>query len=84
MPDGISTPSGSEFEDEDDDGGDDGEDEGDKHPDVMQEGIDSKSRTKGLSKPTREAITQARCNLNPTAGGKCAHEALSDEQSVLG
>ena len=84
MPDGVLTPSGSEFEDEDDDGGDDGEDEGDKRPDIMQEGIDSKRRTKGLPKPTCEAITQARHDLNPTAGGKCTREALSDKQSVLG
>jgi len=38
-------------------------------------------------KPTHKVITQARCDLNPatpTAGGKCACEALSDEQSVQG
>jgi len=83
VPDGVSTPSGSEYELEEDDGGD----EGDKRPDVVQEGLNSKRRTKGLPKPTHEAITQARRALNPatpTAGGKRAREALSDEQAVPG
>ena len=83
MPDGVSTPSGSEYELEEDDGGD----EGDKRPDVVQEGLNSKRRTKGLPKPTHKAITQACHALNPatpTAGGKRAREALSDEQAVPG
>ena len=83
MPDGVLAPSGSEYELEEDDGGD----EGDKGPDIVQEGLNSKMRTKGLPKPTHEAITQACCALNPatpTADGKRACEALSDEQAVSG
>jgi len=82
VPDGVSTPSGSEFELEEEDG----EDEDNKRPDVVQ-GINSKRRTKELRKPTRDAITQARRALDPatpTAGGKRAREALSDEPSVQG
>ena len=52
VPDGVSTPSGSEYKLEEDDG----EDEGDKCPDIMQEGLNSKRRTKGLPKP--KAYTQ--------------------------
>ncbi|KIM60276.1 hypothetical protein SCLCIDRAFT_966940 [Scleroderma citrinum Foug A] len=52
----------------------------------MPEAISSKRRTKGLPKPTREAITQARPDFNspvtPAAGGKRTREALPDKQSV--
>jgi len=54
VPDGVSTPSGSEYELEEDDGGD----EGDKCPDIVQEGLNSKRRTKGLiPKPACEALS---------------------------
>jgi len=86
VPDGVSTPSGSEFEL----GGDDGEDEDDRRPDVVQEVLNSKRRTRGLPKATRGDITQARHDFNypatpAPAGGKRAREAVSDgEQSVPG
>jgi len=87
VPDGVSTPSGLEFKPGEDDGGN----ESDKHPDLVPEAISSKRRSRGLPKPTREAITQARHDLGnyvipatPAIGGKRAHEVLSDEQSVLG
>ena len=80
MPDGVSTPSGSEFEL----GADDGGDEDDRCPNVVPEVRNSKKRTK--AKPTREAITQARHDFDypatPAGGGKRAREALSEEQSA--
>ena len=82
VPDGVSTPSGSEFEPEEDDGGN----ESDKRPNLMPEVTSSKRRTKGLPKPTREAITQACRDFNPATlatGGKRACETLSDVEQLL-
>ena len=85
VPDSVLTPSGSEFELQEDEGGD----ESDRCPDVvLAEGISSKRRTKGLPKATQDAITQACHNVNypatPAAGGKHACKALSDKPSVPG
>jgi len=84
VPDGVSTPSGSEFKPGEDEGGNESDS---RRPDLVPEAISSKRRTKGLPKPTREAITQARRDFNypatPAAsGGKRAREALSDERSL--
>jgi len=82
VPNGVSTPSGSEFEPEEDGGGN----ESDKWPNLVPEVTSSKRRTKGLPKPTHEAITQARCDFNPAtpaAGGKRARETLSDVEQSL-
>lgn len=82
--DGVLTPSGSEFELEEDGGGNDS----DRCPNLMSEVTGSQRRIKGLPKPTWEAITQACHNFNypPTSAiaDKHAREAVSDEQSVPG
>ena len=82
MPNGVLTPSGSGFEPKEDGGGN----ESDKCPNLVPEVTSSKRRTKGLPKPTCEAITQAHHDFNPAtpaAGGKRAHETLSDVEQSL-